>query len=158
MASRTLVAFYTKGGATETYAKVIVETLAKNGIQADLVNLREKIPDVAAYDNIIVGTGIRMSMVYRRWRKVLKQKPLKDRRLFMFLSSGTAIKDPHKAVDQYLKPIIDKFDLKPLSLGSFPGMTPEKWAKTEAEKNTVRPETASAWAQEIADRLKNGPA
>ena len=154
MTNKTLVAYHTKGGASETYAKIIAETLAGQGFQADLVNLKEKIPDVASYENIIVGTGVRITMVYRRWRKVLKQKALKDRRLFIFLSSGTAIKNPEQAVEKYLKPVVDRYGLKPLSIASLPGVIPDKWAKTDADKDTIKPEKAREWALEIAERLK----
>lgn len=156
MANKTLVAYHTKSGASEIYAKAISETLAVNGFQADLVNLKEKIADVATYDNIIVGTGVRMAMVYRRWRKVLRQKTIHDKRVYMFLSSGTAIKEPAKAVEKYVRPVVDKYGLKPLSVISFPGLIPDKWAKSEADRGTVKPDLAKAWAQAIADGLKGG--
>jgi hypothetical protein len=93
-------------------------------------------------------------MVYRRWRKVLKQKPLRDKKLFMFLSSGTAIKEPERAVEKYLKPVVEKYGLKPLSMVSFPGVIPGKWAKTDADRDTLKPEQAKVWAQEIAGGSK----
>ena len=153
MNRKTLVAYYTKGGASEEYAKVIVETLTENGLVVEICNLAHDIPEVAAFDTIVLGTGVRMFRVYRPWKKVLKQKALSNKQLFMFLSSGTAIEDPDKAVEKFLRPLAEKYDLKPKSLVSFPGKTPEKWAKLDGQKETMKPETAKAWAQEIAHQI-----
>jgi menaquinone-dependent protoporphyrinogen IX oxidase len=155
MTKKTLVAYFTKSGASEEYAKIIAETLIANGLAVEIRNLACDIPDVALFDTVILGTGVRMAMVYRRWRKVLKQKALRDKRLFIFLSSGTAIKEPDKAVEKFLKPVVDKYSLKPASLVSFPGKIPEKWAKLDGDKKTMTPETAQAWAQMIARQIQD---
>ena len=72
----------------------------------------------------------------------------------MFLSSGTAIKEPDKAVDKFLRPIVQKYDLKPKLMVSFPGIIFEKWVKEDDEKGTMKPELAKAWAQEIANHIQ----
>ena len=153
MNRKTLVAYYTKGGASEEYAKVIVETLTENGLVVEICNLAHDIPEVAAFDTVVLGTGVRMFRVYRPWKKVLKQKALSNKQLFMFLSSGTAIEDPNKAVEKFLRPLVEKYDLKPKSLVSFPGKIPEKWAKLDGQKETMKLEKARAWAQEIAHQI-----
>jgi len=154
MTNKILVAYFTKGGASEEYAKVIAETLTANGLIIEIKNLAHGIPDVAAFDTIVLGTGVRISRVYRRWKKVLKQKVLRDKRLFLFLSSGTAIEKPDEAIEKFLQPIVDKYGLKPASLVSFPGKIPEKWVKYNGEKNTMKPEKAKAWAQQIVKQLQ----
>jgi hypothetical protein len=40
-------------------------------------------------------------------------------------------------------------------LVSFPGKIPEKWAKLDGEKETMKPEKAKAWAQKIASQLQD---
>jgi menaquinone-dependent protoporphyrinogen IX oxidase len=155
MTNKTLVAYFSKGGASEEYAKVIAETLTANGLAVEIRNLAHDIPDVTAFDTVVLGTGVRMGMVYRRWRKVLKQRALRDKRLFLFLSSGTAIEDPNTAVEKFLRPVVDKYGLKPASLISFPGKTPEKWVKLDGQKETMKPETAKAWAQEITRQVQS---
>jgi menaquinone-dependent protoporphyrinogen IX oxidase len=155
MTNKTLVAYFTKGGASEEYAKVIAETLTANGLALELRNLAHDVPDVAGYDTVVLGTGVRMFRVYRRWRKILKQKALRDKRLFIFLSSGTAIEEPDKAVEKFLRPLMDKYGLRPVSLVSFPGKIPEKWAKLDGEKETMKPEKAKAWAQMIANQIQD---
>jgi len=155
MTNKTLVAYFTKGGASEEYAKVIAETLSAKGLSVEIQNLAYDVPDVAAFDTIVLGTGVRMGMVYRRWRKVLNQKALSDKRLFIFLSSGTAIEDSDIAVEKFLRPLVNKYDLKPALLVSFPGKTPEKWAKLDGEKETMKPEKAKAWAQKIVSQVQD---
>jgi len=155
MNSKTLVAYFTKGGASEEYAKVIVETLTENGLAVEICNLAHEIPEVAAFDTVILGTGVRMFRVYRPWKKVLKQKTLSNKHLFMFLSSGTAIEEPDKAVEKFLRPLVEKYNLKPRSLVSFPGKIPEKWAKLDGQKETMKPEKAKAWVQEITRQVQS---
>lgn len=154
MNRKILVAYFTKGGASEEYAKVIVETLTENGLAVEICNLAHEIPEVADFDTVVLGTGVRMFRVYRPWKKVLKQKLLSNKHLFMFLSSGTAIEEPDKAVEKFLRPLVEKYDLKPKSLVSFPGKIPEKWAKLDGQKETMKPENAKAWAQEIAHQIQ----
>ncbi len=146
MTDKVLVAFYTKGGATEAYAKVIAETLTRNGLDVETHNLAQGIPDIATFNTVILGTGVRMGMVYRRWKKILKNKTLNNKNLFLFLSSGTAIEKPDEAVDKFLRPLVQKYNLKPTSLISFPGKIPEKWAKMDGQKETMEPEKAKSWA------------
>jgi menaquinone-dependent protoporphyrinogen oxidase len=155
MNSKTLVAYFTKGGASEEYAKVIAETLIENGLAVEICNLAHDIPEVADFDTVVLGTGVRMFRVYRPWKRVLKQKTLRNKHLFMFLSSGTAIEEPDKAVEKFLRPLVEKYNLKPKSLVSFPGKIPEKWAKLDSQKETMKPEKAKAWAQEIACQIQS---
>jgi len=63
---------------------------------------------------------VRMFRVYSRWKKVLKQKSLRNGNLFMFLSSGTAIEEPEKAVEKFLRPLVEKYNLKTKLLVSPP--------------------------------------
>ena len=155
MNSKIIIAYFTKGGASEEYAKVIGETLSENGLTFETCNLAHKIPEVAAFETIILGTGVRMFRVYRPWKKVLKQKAIVDKHLFMFLSSGTAIEEPDKAVEKFLQPLVEKYNLKPKSLISFPGKIPEKWAKLDDQKDTMKPEIAKEWAQEIIRQIQS---
>jgi len=150
MNNKTLVAYFTKGGASETYAKIISDTLKSNGLTVETCNLADNIPEIASFDIIVLGTGVRMFRVYRRWKKILKQKSLLNKNLFMFLSSGTAIEDPKKAVEKFLHPLVEKYNLKPKSLVSFPGKIPDKWAKLDDQKSTINPNKAKEWANEIA--------
>jgi menaquinone-dependent protoporphyrinogen IX oxidase len=154
MNKKILIAYYTKGGASEKYAHIIADVLTEKGLNVDVHNLKDKKISILEYDTLILGTGVRMFMVYRRWKKILKQKEIKDKDLYMFLSSGMAIEEPDKAVEKFLKPLVKKYNLNPDSLVSFPGVTPEKWAKyDDGPKETMKPELAKAWAEEISHNL-----
>ena len=155
MNSKILVAYFTKGGASEEYAQIIAKTLKTDGFSVKTCNLAHEIPNVANFDTVILGTGVRIFRVYRRWKKVLKQKALGNKHLFMFLSSGTAVEDPEKAVEKFLNPLVEKYGLKPMLLVSFPGKIPEKWAKQDDQKDTMKPEKAKEWAQEISRQVKS---
>ena len=155
MNNKIIVAYFTKGGASEEYANVIADTLKSNGHKVETCNLANNIPDINDFETVILGTGVRMFRVYKCWKKVLKQKSLKDKNLFLFLSSGTAAEEPEKAVEKYLDPIVKKYDLKPDSLVSFPGKMPEKWAKyDDSKKMTMNPDLAKKWAQEISSQIR----
>jgi menaquinone-dependent protoporphyrinogen IX oxidase len=153
MSSKIIVAYFTKEGASEQYAKIIAETLNSKGLTVEISNLAIDIPDVSSYDTIVLGTGVKMFRVYRRWKKVLKQKALVNKLLYMYLSSGTAIEDPDKAVEKFLRPVVEKYNLQPKSLVSFPGKIPEKWNKLDGNKETMKPEIAKEWAEGIVRQL-----
>ena len=153
--NKILIAYFTKGGASEEYAKIISETLKEKNYSVDIHNLAQETPDISEYDTIILGTGVRMFRVYRQWKKILKQKELEKKHLFIFLASGMATEEPEKAVEKFLKPIVKKYDLKPVSLISFPGKIPEKWVKEGDEKETMKPDVAIAWAEEISQHVQN---
>ena len=154
MNNKILVAYFTKGGASEEYATVISETLKSKGHAIETHNLAKKIPDITDFETVILGTGVRMHKVYGRWKKVLKQKSIKDKKLFIFLSSGMAAEEPGKAVEKFLNPLVEKFDLKAHSLVSFPGKMPEKWAKYDnSKKMTTNPDLAKKWAEEISRQI-----
>jgi menaquinone-dependent protoporphyrinogen IX oxidase len=150
-----LVAYFTKGGASEEYAKVIADTLTSQDLSVDLCNLAEKTPEIEAYTTLILGTGVRMFRVYRRWKKVLKQQPIKDKQVYLFLSSGMAAEEPEKAVEKFLQPIVDKYHLNVESMTSFPGKIPEKWAKyDDSPQGKMDPELAKTWANTIGEKIQ----
>jgi len=152
---RTLVAYHTKSGASETYASTIAGTLKGKGFEVDLVNLKIAKPDITGYDLVVAGTGIRMFRIYGKWKKILKHKDIKSKKLAVFLSSGAAIENPQEAIDRWLQPLMDRYGLKPISIGSFPGLIPEKMAQKPEHMNAVKPEIARQWAEELADKLRS---
>ena len=69
---KTLIAYESKGGATEEAARKIAETLrSKFQLEVDLVDLKkQKVFDLSLYQNIIIGGGVRGGRVYGKARKV----------------------------------------------------------------------------------------
>jgi len=153
MSNKILVAYVTKGGATEQYAQVIADTLLAEKQTVTLCNLSSELPDIKDFDTLILGAGVRMFMVYRRWKKILKNKTIHQKNLYLFLSSGMAIEEPEKAVEKFLTPLVQRYDLTPKSMISFPGIIPEKWKQENDPKETMKPEIATAWAGKILSDL-----
>jgi menaquinone-dependent protoporphyrinogen IX oxidase len=148
---RTLLAYVSAGGATEYYAGVVAEVLRSRGYVVDLVNLRrDKVPDLSSYENAVLGTGVRMGMVYRKGKQFLRRSDLKGRPLGVFLSSGMAVEDPKGAKEKFLTPIVDKYGLVPTMYDAFPGKMPGSGGKLE---DRTDPEVARRWAEELGDRL-----
>lgn len=58
--NKTLIAYETKGGATEESAYKIADTLCSTyGLEVDIADLKEqKVPDLAQYQNIVIGGGV----------------------------------------------------------------------------------------------------
>lgn len=151
MDARTLVAYISAGGATEGYARIIAETLESRGHTVDLLDLRrERVPDLSGYENVVVGTGVRVAMVYRKGKQFLRRKDLKGRRLAVYLSSGMAIAEPEKARERFLAPLIAKYDLAPVMYDAFPGKMPTAGGKLE---DRTDPDLARRWAEALAERL-----
>ena len=151
MAQQTAVVYYTKGGAAEIYADAVADVLAAAGHTVDIINLRDiRKPNLAGYDNVVLGTGVRIGMVYGAAKKFLKRDELKDKRLAIFLASGIAIDEPQRSEEKFLEPMISKYGLKPLMCDAFPGYVPGHDETTPA---TVDPEIARQWATKLTARL-----
>ena len=87
MSQKTLIAYFSKGGAASKYAHAIAETLEEKGFPVDEVDLHtNKAPDLNEYDNVIIGTGVRIGVVYRMGKRILRRNELKDKRLAVFLA------------------------------------------------------------------------
>ena len=90
-ANKTLVAYETKGGATEEAARKLADTLrSKYQLEVDLVDLKEqKVPDLTQYQNVVIGGGVRAGKVYDKTLKFL-ENDLSGKRVAFFVSSGQA--------------------------------------------------------------------
>ena len=89
--NKTLIAYQTKGGATEEAARKIADVLrSKYQLEVDLVDLKEqKIPDLLQYKNFVVGGGVRGGRVYGEALKFLKND-FSGKRVAFFVSSSWA--------------------------------------------------------------------
>ena len=156
MANQTAVVYFTKGGAAATYANVIADVLAAAGHIVDVIDLKEvKKPNIAAYDNVVLGTGVRIGMVYRRAKRFLKQPELRDKRLAIFLASGIAIEEPDRSRDKFIDPIVNKYRLRPVMVDAFPGIVP---GAADTDPDTVDPAHARQWAESLVAALAgHGP-
>lgn len=150
MPQKTLVAYFSKGGAASKYAHVVAETLQEKGFPVDEVDLHlDRAPDLDPYENVVIGTGVRIGIVYRMGKRILRRPELKHKRLAVYLASGIAVQDEPRAERRFLSPLMKRFGLHPMATRTFPGMLPGG----EGGKlvDNTRPEEARQWAEEIAD-------
>jgi len=89
--NKTLIAYETKGGATEEAARKIAETLrSKYQLEVDLVDLKQQKPsNLAQYQNVVIGGGVRAGKVYDKTLEFL-ENDLRDKQVAFFVSSGQA--------------------------------------------------------------------
>lgn len=66
---QTLILYATKSGATEECASMLAKKL-KN---CPTYNLEQTMPDITAFDMIIIGTGVRMGKIYKPVLNFIRQ-------------------------------------------------------------------------------------
>ena len=146
--------YQTKSSVTEENAKIIADILRNQfQMEVDVINLKEQGKvNIEKYENIIVGSGIRMGMWYGKAKKFLKKK-FTNKNLAIFISSGTAGKDKQQAIDLYINKLLEKKpNLKPFSVEAFGG-----WYKKGGEitKNYRDPEEVKQWANVLGKRFSS---
>jgi menaquinone-dependent protoporphyrinogen IX oxidase len=153
-ANKTLIAYATKGGVTEENANTIAEVLRKNhGFEVDVVNLvKTRPPDLASYNHVFIGSGIRMGMWYRKAAGFLK-RDFEGKQLVLFLSACSA-GDPQSydgAITKYIKDVLEKYGkVAPVAYEAFGGRMEMGGKVTD---NTDK-EKVKKWADEVGRKLK----
>ena len=124
---RALVVYGSRWGGTVAVAEEIARTLTEKGYSVDLVNAKKIIPQLATYDLIIVGSGIRADKWTKETLTFLEKNKdqLKTKRTSLFVSCQMADRPEkevyEKARDLYLKETAQQYGLKPISYGFFGG-------------------------------------
>jgi menaquinone-dependent protoporphyrinogen oxidase len=155
MVQRTLIAYQTKTGVTAEYASIIAGVLSGEfGHQVDIVDLKQaKVPELTLYDNIIIGSGIRIGRLYGRSKKLFKDRRLADKNVAVFMSSGEAgeADDPSQVTAKYERKIRDKYShFRPVSCIALGGAYPNKYEKMDWRD----PEGCREWANKLGETLK----
>lgn len=151
---KTLVAFVTKGGATEEYAAMIADILRKNGLDVDLADLKKK-PNVKQYANIIAGSGIRTQKIYGEFFDFLDRNDFTGKKVALFFSSNEAgnLKSYKDFVRKYIKTTLDRYPkIKVIAIEGFGGRM-SFFGKTVS--SSMDPDKAKAWADVLAKKLKH---
>ncbi len=147
---KTLIAYETKGGATEEVARKIAETLrVKCGLELDLVDLRkQKIQNIESYQNIIVGSGIRAGKAYDKALKFLETH-FGDKRVAFYVCCGD-VGDPERCATakvRYIENVLAKYpEVKPIATEAFGGRT-KMLGKTVYDYLDLS--KVEAWAEEL---------
>ena len=161
-----LVVYGTKTGCTAGIAEQIGATLAESGVTVDVKPVAEG-PDAAAYDAVVVGSGVRAG----NWHGAVKEwvavnaAALKARPTAFFTACLTMAQAPERAdeVRAYTEALIAETGVEPVDIGLFAGMNePKRFSLPErlimkmmkAPEGDFRDMAAVAeWARAVADRL-----
>jgi menaquinone-dependent protoporphyrinogen oxidase len=151
---KTLIAYATKSGVTGESANIIANVLReKYGFSVDVVDLKEQPkPELAKYDNVFIGSGIRMGRWYKRAKNLL-ESDFKGKNVFIFLSACSAgdPKSHDEAVSKYLNTVLAKYPhVKPVATAAFGGRM-KMFGKVQSD--TCDPEKVRLWAEEVGKKL-----
>jgi len=130
--TKVLILYGTRYGTTKEISDDIEKKIQEKGITTESYNLKEhnlkKIPPLAAYDGVIIGTGIKMNM----WTKVVKiflqkrksELQNKQSKLAFYVCCGEATKKGggiNEAINKYITLKFEKFGIQPELIDAFGG-------------------------------------
>jgi menaquinone-dependent protoporphyrinogen IX oxidase len=153
-ANKTLVAYETKGGATEEAARKLADTLrSKYQLEVDLVDLKEqKVPDLTQYQNVIIGGGVRAGKVYDKALKFL-ENDLSGKHVAFFVSSAEAGTPGsyEKAKVKFVESTLANYpNIKPVATEAFGGRI-RILGKTVTDNTDMA--KVEAWAEELGKKF-----
>ena len=152
--NKTLIAYETKGGATEEAARKIADVLrSKYQLEVDLVDLNvQNIPDCTLYPNIIIGSGVRGGKLYNKVLKCL-EKDVEGRQVAFFVCAGGA-GDPKsyaKSKAQYAENTMARYpNVNSISIEAFGGRMKILGKKVIDNLDLAKVE---AWAEELGKKF-----
>jgi menaquinone-dependent protoporphyrinogen oxidase len=132
--AKALIVYGTRYGATEMTSKEIADVFRDEGLDVKVVNLKdEKVKDIAEYELVVVGSGIRINRWTKEPEKFLKKfhKELAKKKVALFVCCGSAQplpedkktpEDIENARRKYLEEKAAKYNLQPVALGFFGGV------------------------------------
>ena len=136
-----LIAYATKGKATEEYANAIEEVLREKGFEPDVVSLMKGTVNPSKYDTVIAGFGVRAGKPYREAIEFLKND-FTGKKVAIFVST---LEPSKSAVEKYIRPLSKNASLKHVSAKVLGGRFKILW-KTIDKTNV---ESAKKWAAEL---------
>jgi menaquinone-dependent protoporphyrinogen IX oxidase len=158
-ANKTLIAFESKGGATIWAAREIADVLrSKYGLEVDLVNLRlQKEADLTDldlddYQNIVIGSGVRVAKVYDKALKFL-ENDFTGKRTAFFVLSGEAgnPKTYENAKVKFVEETLAKYPkVNPVAAEAFGGRIRILGISMYDGTNSAK---VKAWAEELGKKF-----
>ncbi|MCW4035230.1 MAG: flavodoxin domain-containing protein [Candidatus Bathyarchaeota archaeon] len=154
--NKTLIAYTSKGGATKEAAQIISGILkTKYELDVDVFDLRKdkkKLSNLAQYNSVVVGSGVRSGKVYNEALDFLKQD-FGDKKVAFFVCSGDA-GDPTKYEEAHTKYVTDVLanyaGLKTVATEAFGGRQ-KMLGRTVF--NNFNPDKISKWAETLGTVL-----
>ncbi|HLN46457.1 MAG TPA: flavodoxin domain-containing protein [Candidatus Sulfotelmatobacter sp.] len=122
--NRTLIAYATKGGATQKISNQIAQVLrTKYGLQVDEVNLaKQGVPNLASYNNIVVGTGVRKGAIYEETLQFLNRDFTGKHTAYFTCSGFIYPKSYDETVLIYTKNVLTNYpQFRPIATEAFGG-------------------------------------
>ncbi|MHA3963264.1 MAG: flavodoxin domain-containing protein [Candidatus Thorarchaeota archaeon SMTZ1-45] len=130
---KTLIAFCTRYGATESTSEEIATVLRDEGFDVRVVNTKkEKLKDISEYDLVLVGAGMQMFRWCKESDKFLNkfQKDFREKKTAIFVSSGAKAileydgqtSEMEENWQKYLVEKTEKYSINPVALGMFGGV------------------------------------
>lgn len=115
---KTVIIYGTKSGASHECAKLL-ETMIEN---STILNIADKQPDLASFDRVIIGAGVRNDKMYKPIRDYLKknQTDLLTKELACFLCNSK----PKTTADVILTSIPQVIREASIDIMSFGGYKP----------------------------------
>jgi menaquinone-dependent protoporphyrinogen IX oxidase len=152
--NKALIAYETKGGATEEAARKIAEVLrSKYGLEVDLVDLKvQKVPDLAQYRNVVLGGGVRAGKVYNKALKFL-ENDLSGKHVAFFVSSAQAGAPAsyEKAKVKFVEDTLANYPkINPVATEAFGGRI-KILGKTVTDNRDMA--KVEAWAEELGKKF-----
>jgi menaquinone-dependent protoporphyrinogen oxidase len=168
MATRVLVAYASKYGATREIAEKIGEVLKQEGLAADVMPAKD-VKSLAGYSGVVIGAAMYMGM----WRKEAtsfvkkNEAALAEIKVWVFSTGPSGNGDPAELlkgiiVPRGVKPLLDR--IKPRDITVFGGSLNtekmnafEKWIvkRVGGSLGDFRDwEAINKWAKEIVVNLK----
>lgn len=128
--SNTLIVYGTRYGATAEVAKEIARILEEQyDLSVQLIDLSvQRIKDISGYDNIVLGSGIKMGRWTGKAKRFLK-KNFEGKKLAVFVCSRRAGEPDlyDYALDKYVKQVLSKYlKVQPVAFEAFGGRKPLK--------------------------------
>jgi menaquinone-dependent protoporphyrinogen oxidase len=124
---KALVIYGSRWGGTVAVARRIGDILSEEGYSVDIVDAKNKSPNLEIYDLVIVGSGIRADKWTKETVNFLEKnaEQLKTRKTALFVSCQMADRPEKEVYDnaknQYLKQTAQRYGLQPVSYGFFGG-------------------------------------
>ena len=129
---KAIIVFGTRYGATKDTAEEIGKILQEGNFDVKIVNLKEeKVKDISEYGLVVVGSGVACGKWVNEAEDFLKKfrKDFENKKLALFVSSVEPIykregnnEEVAKIHKINLENRVEKYNLKPISIGFFGGI------------------------------------
>ena len=152
MTGKTLIAYSTKTGINADVAHVIADALeTKYKMDVTVADLRDGQPDIAPFQNIIVGGGVKSKSVYGEAVDFL-EKNFESRNVALFFSCEDYENPKAQSTEDNSRKVLAKNNsLVPISVAAFGGCMIKKGKPVMDELNMNR---VRDWAIELGKKFK----